>query len=95
LFDLFCGSPLYVAPELIEKKNYLGPPVDIWALGVLLYAMVTGTLPFWKTGVSLQVILRKVLTGSYVIPKYLSEGKQFTNNFSFFLFFSKKKKNIC
>lgn len=42
----FCGSPLYSSPEIILETNYIGPEVDIWALGVILYAMVTGYLPW-------------------------------------------------
>ena len=43
---VFCGTPSYMAPELVAKKDYLGQPVDIWALGVLLYKMLTGYYPF-------------------------------------------------
>lgn len=41
-----CGSPTYAAPELVQGKHYLGTEVDVWAMGVLLYALLTGTLPF-------------------------------------------------
>jgi len=44
--NLHCGTPSYMAPELVAKKDYLGQPVDIWALGVLLYKMLTGYYPF-------------------------------------------------
>ena len=42
-----CGTPHYMSPELAQKKDYLGPPADIWALGVLLFIMLTGKLPFF------------------------------------------------
>lgn len=41
-----CGSPTYAAPELVLGKQYLGPEVDVWAMGVLLYALLAGSLPF-------------------------------------------------
>ena len=41
-----CGSPNYAAPELFLSRRYAGPPIDLWAIGVMLFAMVTGTFPF-------------------------------------------------
>jgi serine/threonine protein kinase len=39
---VFCGTPSYMCPEIVLKKEYLGPPTDIWASGVLLFAMLCG-----------------------------------------------------
>lgn len=41
-----CGSPLYTSPEIIKGQSYIGPEVDVWAIGVVLYAMVTGRNQF-------------------------------------------------
>lgn len=63
----FCGSPAFAAPELLQEQKYLGPPVDIWALGATLYYMVTGNIPF--TGGTVPQIKESVLKGSYNPPK--------------------------
>jgi serine/threonine protein kinase len=41
-----CGSPNYAAPELFTSRCYHGPPVDVWAMGVMLFGMLTGEFPF-------------------------------------------------
>ena len=43
---IFCGTPSYMAPEIVSKVEYAGPPADIWALGVLLFALLCGRFPF-------------------------------------------------
>lgn len=46
MLNNYCGTPAYMSPEIIKKQPYLGSKADIWALGVILYFMVVGTLPF-------------------------------------------------
>uniref|UniRef100_A0A8C8RI30 non-specific serine/threonine protein kinase n=1 Tax=Pelusios castaneus TaxID=367368 RepID=A0A8C8RI30_9SAUR len=65
-----CGSPAYAAPELIQGKAYIGSEADIWSMGVLLYALLCGFLPFDDENV--MVLYRKILRGKYEVPKWLS-----------------------
>lgn len=59
------GTPGYVAPEVVKKEPY-GPPVDMWACGVVLYVMLSGRMPFFgKDDVE---CLRRTANGAYSFP---------------------------
>lgn len=63
----FCGSPVYAAPEIIRKKNYDGRTADVWSLGVMLFTMVTGHLP-WRPSNSNPENYLNMLQGRFTIP---------------------------
>ncbi|XP_023220940.1 maternal embryonic leucine zipper kinase-like isoform X1 [Centruroides sculpturatus] len=69
-----CGSPAYAAPELISGKQYFGNEVDIWSMGILLYALLCGYLPFDDENMS--VLYRKIQNGNYVCPSWLSSSSR-------------------
>ena len=43
---VFCGTPSYMSPEIVSKREYDGAEADVWACGVMLFAMLTGSVPF-------------------------------------------------
>uniref|UniRef100_A0A8C5W5F4 Maternal embryonic leucine zipper kinase n=1 Tax=Microcebus murinus TaxID=30608 RepID=A0A8C5W5F4_MICMU len=65
-----CGSLAYAAPELIKGKSYLGSEADVWSMGILLYVLMCGFLPFDDDNV--MALYKKILIGKYDVPKWLS-----------------------
>lgn len=70
LLETSCGSPHYASPEIVAGKNYHGAPSDIWSCGIILFALLTGHLPFDDENI--RKLLLKVQSGQFVMPDYLS-----------------------
>ncbi|XP_035258218.1 NUAK family SNF1-like kinase 1 [Anguilla anguilla] len=73
LLQTFCGSPLYASPEIVNGRPYRGPEVDSWALGVLLYTLVYGTMPF--DGGDHRNLIRQISNGEYREPTQSSDAR--------------------
>ena len=67
-----CGSPCYASPECLSGDPYDGRNSDIWSLGVILYAMVTGQLPWTKRNQT--QLFNQIKKGEYTIPRFLSQN---------------------
>ncbi len=72
LLATFCGSPLYASPEIVKGTPYQGPEVDCWSLGVLLYTLVYGAMPF--DGANFKRLVKQISQGDYFEPKKPSRG---------------------
>lgn len=70
LLHTLCGTPAYVAPEILAKKGYDGAKVDIWSCGIILYVLNAGYLPF--NDPNLMVMYRKIYKGDFRCPKWTS-----------------------
>ncbi|KAJ4704277.1 Non-specific serine/threonine protein kinase [Melia azedarach] len=70
LLHTLCGTPAYVAPEILAKKGYEGAKVDVWSCGVILYVLNAGYLPF--NDPNLMAMYRKIYKGEFRCPKWTS-----------------------
>ena len=70
LLETSCGSPHYASPEIVMGKPYHGGPSDIWSCGIILYALLSGHLPFNDNNI--RHLLMKVQSGKYQMPPNLS-----------------------
>ncbi|CAB1099993.1 unnamed protein product [Ectocarpus sp. CCAP 1310/34] len=70
LLHVFCGTPSYMPPEIIKRQEYEGKPVDVWSLGVVLYAMLCGCFPF--SGPRYPELYKNISKGVFRLPDWLS-----------------------
>lgn len=70
LLHTLCGTPAYVAPEVLSKKGYEGAKADVWSCGVILFALAAGYLPF--NDPNLMVMYRKIQKGEFQCPRWMS-----------------------
>jgi serine/threonine protein kinase len=66
-----CGTPSYTCPEQIMQKKYVGSAADVWSMGVILFAMICGFLPFESNSVS--VLYRRIKHRCFKFPGYISK----------------------
>lgn len=70
LFSTWCGSPVYTPPEVVLRQQYNGIAMDIWSLGVILYVIVTGGMP-WRLESNVVRNIDDLIKGNYEIPDFL------------------------
>lgn len=70
LLHTLCGTPAYVAPEILAKKGYDGAKVDVWSCGVILFVLSAGYLPF--NDPNLMMMYKKIYKGEFRCPKWMS-----------------------
>ncbi|TYK09801.1 CBL-interacting serine/threonine-protein kinase 14 [Cucumis melo var. makuwa] len=74
LLHTLCGTPAYVAPEILAKKGYDGAKIDVWSCGIILYVLTAGYLPFNDS--NLMSMYRKIYRGDFRCPKWTSPDLQ-------------------
>ncbi|EPS69418.1 hypothetical protein M569_05348, partial [Genlisea aurea] len=75
LLHTLCGTPAYVAPDVLAKKGYDGAKIDVWSCGVVLFVITAGYLPFHDS--NLMNMYNKIYKGVYRVPKWISPSLKF------------------
>jgi len=78
LFSTWCGSPIYTPPEVVLHKQYDGISMDIWSLGVVLFVLVTGGMP-WRLESNVVKNIDDLIAGNYDIPEFLGVSEACRN----------------
>ena len=74
--NVACGSVQYAAPEILKTQSYMGECVDIWSVGIMLFGLTNGYLPFENDGGGLSAVLRKIQLNDYRFKAGLSNDLQ-------------------
>nr|XP_009410447.1 PREDICTED: CBL-interacting protein kinase 32 isoform X3 [Musa acuminata subsp. malaccensis] len=72
LFHTTCGTPNYVAPEVLNDRGYDGATADLWSCGVILFVLLAGYLPFEDS--NLMILYNKISAADFTCPPWLSFG---------------------
>ncbi|WOH11945.1 hypothetical protein DCAR_0831441 [Daucus carota subsp. sativus] len=70
LFHTFCGTPAYVAPEVLGRKGYDAAKVDLWSCGIILFVLMAGYLPFHDQNI--MIMYKKIYRGEFRCPRWFS-----------------------